>query len=220
MQNWIFEIRSTKFFLLLLLFAVIASLVAGHITTKMDNAAEVFSHSLSGNRILDYGMETLSEIGGIFNMAIFCIALFIKKSTRRLGLVLILGMLVGTIASAYLKFAIHEDRQHLDFTGTPFPIRLEPDTFASGALSSSFPSGHATRTAVFAFVLGFALSKRFPRGCYLMWLYPILVSISRVYMLEHFPMDVIGGVVLGIIIATVVSKKLKLELIFERSKPK
>ncbi|MGI0066381.1 MAG: phosphatase PAP2 family protein, partial [Nitrosotalea sp.] len=65
---------------------------------------------------------------------------------------------------------------------------------------------------------GYALSKRFPRGCYLMWIYPAVVSISRLYLLEEYPMTVIAGVVTGILIANIVSKKLKLELVFEKSK--
>jgi undecaprenyl-diphosphatase len=67
--------------------------------------------------------------------------------------------------------------------------------------------------------LGFALSKRFPRGCHLLWAYPILVSISRVYLMEEFPLDLVGGALLGLLVANIVSKILKLELIFANQKP-
>jgi len=67
-------------------------------------------------------------------------------------------------------------------------------------------------------ILGYALSERFPRGAYLLFLYPLLVSISRVYVLQHFPMDVIGGSILGIMLAGVMAKRTKLYKIFEKSK--
>ncbi|MEK6981013.1 MAG: phosphatase PAP2 family protein, partial [Thermoproteota archaeon] len=43
--------------------------------------------------------------------------------------------------------------------------------------------------------------------------------ISRVYVLQHFPMDVIGGTILGVMLAGVLAKRTKLYKIFEKSKP-
>ena len=99
-----------------------------------------------------------------------------------------------------------------------FLIEATQDTFAlfcEGGANASFPSGHASRATVFGMVLGFVLSQKFPRGCYLLLLYPILMSISRIYVLQHFPMDVIGGAILGILLTGVVIKKAKLGKIFE-----
>lgn len=216
MHQWIFDIRSRRFFLLVLIFVFVTSLVYTKITEPIDNGIETRAQSIGGNYYLDYTMQIFSEIGSVFYMLIFCIILFIKKKTRRLGLVLILAVLAGTITSGYLKWALDRERPSLQFLGTPFPIKPEPDTSVFGV--GSYPSGHATRAAAFAFVVGFALSGRFPRGCYLLWIFPVVVSTSRVFILQHFPMDVIGGTILGIIIADVVSKKLKLHLIFEESK--
>jgi len=78
--------------------------------------------------------------------------------------------------------------------------------------------GNAARTIIFAIVIGYALSERFPRGAYLLFLYPVLVSISRVYVLQHFPMDVLGGAILGVMLTGVMSKRTKLYKIFDKSK--
>jgi undecaprenyl-diphosphatase len=51
----------------------------------------------------------------------------------------------------------------------------------------------------------------------LIWLYPILVSVGRLYLLQEYPTTVIGGAILGIILADIMAKKLKIELIFEKS---
>lgn len=215
MQQWAFDIRSRKFFLLLVIFIIVTTLVYAKITKPMDDAVINYAQSIGGKPTLDLAMQILTEIGSVFYMIIFCIILFVKKRTRRLGLVLILSVLAGTIISAYVKDFAGQERPNLDFVGVPFPVALEKDTSFFGI--GSFPSGHATRTAAFALVIGFALSRKFPRGCYLLWAYPILVSISRVYVLQHYPMDVIGGIILGILVAGIISKKLKLHLMFEKS---
>jgi undecaprenyl-diphosphatase len=51
-----------------------------------------------------------------------------------------------------------------------------------------------------------------------MFLYPILISLSRLYVLEHYPMDVIGGTVVGVMLAGVMAKRTKLYKLFDKSK--
>jgi undecaprenyl-diphosphatase len=74
------------------------------------------------------------------------------------------------------------------------------------------------RATIFAFIASYALSRRFPCGCYLVWLYPIVVSISRLYLLQEYPTTIVAGAIFGILLADIVAKKLKIELIFEKSK--
>ena len=72
---------------------------------------------------------------------------------------------------------------------------------------------------IFGIILGYALSERFPRGAYLMlFLYPVMISLSRIYVLQHYPMDVIGGIVIGIMLAGVLANRTKLYKIFDKSK--
>ena len=154
-------------------------------------------------------------------MLIFSIIILFFKRTRRVGIVLLMILVVSTILTAYLKCGVGRDRPDLDYLGTPFPLSVENDTFAlfcEGGFSSSYPSGHATRVAIFAFVLGYVISEKYPRGCYLLWLYPVLVSLSRLFILQHFPMDVIGGTVLGILLSGVISNRLKLYQIHNKLK--
>jgi len=147
--------------------------------------------------------------------------LLIKK-TRRVGITLMILIVLSTLLTGYIKCGMDRDRPDFDYEGVPFPIQISRDTFAlfcEGGYNASYPSGHAARAMIFGIILGYALSERFPRGSYLLLLYPLLVSISRVYVLQHFPMDVIGGAILGVMLAGVMSKKTKLYKIFEKSKP-
>ena len=43
-------------------------------------------------------------------------------------------------------------------------------------------------------------------------------SLSRLYVLQHFPMDVIGGTVIGVMLAGVMANRTKLYQIFDKSK--
>ena len=95
---------------------------------------------------------------------IFCFVMFVWRKTRRMGLILLLAVLVGTVASGYLKdYAVERPRPDLEYLGSELPLELESDTTVLGG-KGSFPSGHVTRASVIAFVLGLALSERFPRG--------------------------------------------------------
>ncbi len=220
MQNWIFEIRSRPFFLLVLAFIIVTLLVISEITEEFDQSVIIYFDSIAGNPGFDLLMQSITEIGDLFYMLFFGIALIIIKRTRRIGITIMILLVFSTILTGYVKCGVDRERPSLEFSGT-FPILLERDTFAlfcEGGANASFPSGHAARAVIFAIILGYSLSGRFPRGCYLLLIYPFLMSISRVYVLQHFPMDVIGGTILGMLLAGALAKKTKLYKILEKSK--
>ena len=218
MQKFIFAIRSRGFFLLVIAFFIISGLVYGEVTEQFDRSSILHFQSAAGNAPLDLSMWVLTEIGGIIPIMIFCFVMFVWRKTRRMGLILLLAILIGTVVAGYLKdYVVDRPRPDLEYLGTELPMDIESDTTVLGG-EGSFPSGHVTRASALAFVLGYALSDRFPRGWVLVWIFPMLMALSRIYLLQHYTMDVIGGVLFGIIIAAILANKLKLSEYLNSSK--
>ena len=221
MQNWIFDFRSRSFVLLVILFLIVLALVYFEISEGFDQSVISFVAENAGNPVLDIIMQSITESGDTFYMLGFGVIILLIKKTRRIGITLMILMLLSTLLTGYIKCGVDRDRPSFDYEGVPFPVEISRDTFAlfcEGGKDASFPSGHAARSVIFGIVLAYVLSERFPRGCYLLFAYPILVSFSRIYVLQHFPMDVIGGAILGIMLTGVLANMTKLNTIFDKSK--
>lgn len=221
MQNWIFDIRSRSFVLLTILFLILTAFVYFGITESFDQNVILFFSQNVGDPTIDLIMQYITESGEVLWMLGFGILMLIIPKTRRVGITLMILIVISTLLTGYIKCGVDRDRPDLDYDGAPFPVPISKDTFAlfcEGGFNASYPSGHAARSVIFAIILGYALSERFPRGAYLLFVYPVMISISRIYVLQHYPMDVIGGAVVGVMLAGVMAKRTKLYKIFDKSK--
>lgn len=64
----------------------------------------------------------------------------------------------------------------------------------------SFPSGHATT----AFSIATFLTVLYKRWAILFFSFAFLTGISRIYMGVHFPLDILGGMILGVTVTLVI----------------
>ncbi len=178
MQNWIFDIRSRSFVLLTILFLILSAFVYFGVTESFDQSTILFFAQNVGNPTLDTIMQYVTESGEVLWMLAFGIFMLIIPKTRRIGITLMILIVISTLLTGYIKCGIDRDRPDFEYEGAPFPVEISRDTYAlfcEGGFDASYPSGHAARSVIFGIILGYALSERFPRGAYLLFLYPVMI---------------------------------------------
>ena len=74
----------------------------------------------------------------------------------------------------------------------------EPKALVHVPRDHSFPSGHAATSFACATVLAWA----FPRLAVPLYLLAAAIAFSRVYVGVHYPLDVLAGAALGVLVAT------------------
>jgi undecaprenyl-diphosphatase len=111
---------------------------------------------------------------------------------RRWGVLLLtfLAVALADWTSMAIKALVHRPRPPLRYP--------DPKTLVPLPHDGSFPSGHAATSFAAATILSFA----FPRLAPALLILASAVAFSRVYVGVHYPLDVIGGAALGVLVAT------------------
>ena len=168
MQNILFGIRSRPFFLLLAAFLICTIVALSQVTFESEKQFMESVQNASGNYVIDLGVWLITESGNVFVMLPFSVILLIIRRTRRIGMTLLILLVISTILTGYIKCGVDRDRPFLTWEGTELPIKIEPDSFSlfceGKSWTAGFPSGHAARAAMFAFVLVYAFQKDFHGG--------------------------------------------------------
>ncbi len=86
------------------------------------------------------------------------------------------------------------------YVGNGDPFAYMPFVWRSNY--ASMPSGHVTTAAAAAIAIG----AIWPRARWVMWLYALIIMLSRVVILAHHPSDVIAGALVGVVGALMVRR--------------
>ena len=164
---------------------------------------------------------TLFAEDGIF-LILLCLVMILYRKTRRLGIICAVSLLFTFIAcNLVLKLAVDRARPWVTFRMVDPMMPLLSD--------GSFPSGHTANSMGMAWAMflatmpvkagqgrsydgvkclgwkGESLSPRMMhRVSAAMAVLAVLIGISRLYLGMHYPSDVVCGLLLGMIVATVV----------------
>ncbi len=153
-------------------------------------------------------MEFISLLGkgGIF-LIILSLVLLILRPARRYGTAMAIGLAIGAIlVNLWLKVVIARPRPYADEAGIYYPLWLLLGSHTESDFS--FPSGHTNATAA-AMIPVFLLGKK--SWSWLALLFCLLMGLSRIYLVVHYPTDVLGGLLTGAfsgIIGTVIARHL------------
>jgi undecaprenyl-diphosphatase len=121
-------------------------------------------------------------------------ALAIARRMRLCDLIaLALALALASSASSVVKHAVARER--------PFDAIPRVAVIGKAPSDPSFPSGHTTN----AFAAATILARAVPQAAPLWWGLAIAIAYSRVYLGVHYPLDVAGGAVLGMVCAMIVA---------------
>lgn len=154
---------------------------------------------------LDWFMPLITKLGdeGIFWIAVAVVLLFIPKCRKAgavLGLSLLIGLLIGNLTLKPLIARIRPYDLFYELNGEKIKLLIDAES------SFSFPSGHTL--ASFEAATALLINKR-KLGIIALVL-AILIAFSRMYLFVHYPTDILGGIVLGVInaiLATIIVNK-------------
>ena len=138
------------------------------------------------NPYLGWLFNILTRLGSTLSILIISVLLYLSQR-RREGILILASLVIGTFVTLPMKLAIARPRP---FVTIPNTILFDKEA------GSSFPSGHAMRAFAFAF-MG---SKLRPRLTVPLYLFAVLIAFSRVYVGQHYPLDVLTGTLTGVLV--------------------
>ena len=164
-------------------------------------------HSAAGGFFTPF-FELISFFGkGGICLILFSLCLLFFKQTRRYGTAMLLGLAIGAIiTNLFLKIFVARPRPYADQNSMFYELWLLVGQHLES--DKSFPSGHTT--AAFACMTPVFIMCRPPYKIAALC-FAILMGIARIYLVVHFPSDVLAGMIVGIIagcIAVLIAAKL------------
>ena len=126
---------------------------------------------------------------------VLTVVLLLSKKHRKAGIYLALSLLFDLLlCNLCLK--------PLFARGRPFSVNESVQLLVKAPLDYSFPSGHTAASFASAAALFLAREKYW----YIALILAVMIAFSRLYLYVHYPTDVLGGIVVGLLSAWLAGK--------------
>jgi Membrane-associated phospholipid phosphatase len=156
-----------------------------------------FIRNTTQNVVFDKVMSYITLLGNMGMVWILIsVALILNKTYRHVGIMCIASMILATIlGDVILKNIIQRPR--------PFLQVPTINLLITKPMSYSFPSGHTASSFAAASII-FSTLKKFRIHAIIL---ASLIAFSRMYLFVHYPSDILGGILLGLLCSKIVLKQ-------------
>lgn len=163
------------------------------IIQKTDNSILVYIKTNMHGYFMDKFMIVITNLGnGAIIWIIIALLLICKKKYRNIGIIALGALILSAIlGDGILKNLVQRIR--------PSAYLQQIDLLIPRPLSYSFPSGHTTSS----FAVAGVLARYFKDYTLEFFTLASLIAFSRLYLYVHYPTDVLGGIILGLICSKV-----------------
>ncbi len=172
-------------------------MVSGSLDDKL--AIWIATHRWASLNELFVWLGKIEKLGAVWILLALVVGLLTKRgAVATIGLTLLTAAttLAADLVSLGLKDLVHRPRPFLSHP------QIHPLYVVH---SSSFPAGHAATAFAGATILGHIA----PRAQPLFVLLAVAIGFSRVYVGDHYPLDVLGGALLGAVVGAAAIALLK-----------
>lgn len=147
--------------------------------------------------LLDNLMVTITKLGnGGLIWIVLTIGLLIVPKTRKYGAILLCSLCLDIVlCNGLLKNLIGRIRP-CDINNQISLLIPRPDDY-------SFPSGHTAASFTAVFALYFAKERKLWKPSLVL---ACLIAFSRMYLYVHYPTDILGGILIGLLCGCIGNK--------------
>jgi undecaprenyl-diphosphatase len=204
-----------------MIFIALTVVVALGLTSGFDNFLYMYFRSAHRSANVDAVMITATSFGDVSTLLVIAVILTIIRRTRKMGMIFLTTIVVTAILVMYIKPLIGRSGPPYKFEPDlrlPQHFIIEDDSMLPSVRNLSYPSNHVAIATSFAFIIGFGLNRRSRIAGSIIWSFPIIIAITKLYIMQHYLTDVISGAILGLVISIILSNTMGLDKPFSMSR--